>query len=190
MPAPESKPGCVFTNPAFVKDQKFMSAQAPSPAPPKTDLLFKRFVTWSTAICLAAAYGWLAAYQGHADDGLSFHWRWLSFFWVIIGAGSSIYFWHQVWPPPGHPAAQRKGIIKGLIIFVLPGLWWLVYPLLFLKGQQFWDVISGLLVVAAALSFGAWMIRRLVKAFEASDDYDLNTLDSEDHINKTDQAGK
>jgi hypothetical protein len=167
-----------------------MPAPSPSLAPSNSDLIFKRLITWSTAVCLAAIYGWLASYERQMDGSMHFHWRWLSLFWAIIGTGSSTYFWHQIWPPSGYPDSNRNGIIKGLIIIVLPGLWWLIYPLRFLKGEQFWDVITGLMVVASALSFGAWMITRLVKAFEASDTYDLNTLDSENRIIKTDQAEK
>jgi hypothetical protein len=166
-----------------------MPTPVPAAASLKSDLLFKRLITWSTAICLAAAYGWLASYERQADGSLHFHWRWLSLFWIIIGVGSSMYFWHQIWPPPGYPVADRIGIIQGLVVFILPGLWWVIYPLRFLKGEQFWDVLTGLMVVAMALSLGAWMIARLVKAFEASDAYDLTTLDSEDHL-KTDQTEK
>ncbi|MGC9942109.1 MAG: hypothetical protein ABSE48_09755 [Verrucomicrobiota bacterium] len=183
-------PEYVFVSLAFLKGQKFMPAPAPAPVPLKSDLLFKRLITWSTAVCLAGSYGWLASYERQADGGLHFHWRWLSLFWIVIGVGSSNYFWHQAWPPPGYPAATRKSIIKGLIVFILPGLWWLIYPLRFLSGQRFWDVITSLMVVVLALSFGAWMITRLVKAFEASDAYDLNELDTEEHMIETDQAEK
>jgi flagellar biogenesis protein FliO len=39
----------------------------------------------------------------------------------------------------------------------------------FLSGQHFWDVMSGLIAAAAVLSFGAWMVIKLIRAFEQSD---------------------
>jgi hypothetical protein len=85
-----------------------------------------------------------------------------------------------MWPPPRYPAATRKGIIKGLIVLIVPGLWWLTVPLRFLTGRHFWDVVTPFIAVAMALCYGSWMVTRLVKFFEISDAYDLNALKLEE----------
>jgi hypothetical protein len=80
----------------------------------------------------------------------------------------------------GRTAATRKDIIKGSAALLLPSLWWITFPLRFLSGQHFWDVVIGLAAAATVLTFGAWMVIRLIKAFERSDLEDLKALDSAD----------
>ena len=142
-----------------------------------TDVLLRRVLIITTALSLAAAYGWLACFDRQPDGNLYFHWRWIAAGWIAIGFGSSFYFWRKIWPPIGGPVATRNGIIKGSIVLVLPCLWWLTFPLRFLSGQHFWDVAIGLTAAAIVLSFGAWMVIHLIKAFERSDTEDLKALD-------------
>jgi hypothetical protein len=115
--------------------------------------------------------------NGNLSGDFNFHWRWSALLWILIGFGSSLYFWQKAWPGDDS-RATRKGIIKGSAVLLLPCLWWLTFPLRFLSGQHFWDVAIGLAAAAAVLSFGAWMVIRLIKAFERSDTEDLNALDS------------
>ena len=81
-------------------------------------------------------------------------WRWPILIWVIIGLGSTIYFWHAIWPPQNRTATRRQ-IVLGVIVVVLPGLWWLIFPLRSLSGQHAREVITGLIAAAIVLSFGA-----------------------------------
>jgi len=145
-----------------------------------TDILFRRMVIISTALSLAAAYGWLACFDRQPSGDFNFHWRWNAWLWVFIGLGSTLYFWRKIWPPEDRPSATRREIVKGSAVLTLPGLWWILFPLRFLSGQHFWDVVIGLAAAAAVLTFGAWMVTRLIKAFERSDREDMNALNSAD----------
>jgi hypothetical protein len=99
------------------------------------------------------------------DGDFTIRWRWMVLVWAFVGLASTVYFWHKVWPP-GTRAATRKGIIKGAIALALPGVWWLILPLRSQSGQHLWQVLEGLTAAALVLTFGAWMIFRLGRAFE------------------------
>jgi hypothetical protein len=134
----------------------------------------------STALSLMAAYGWLAGFARQPGGDFSFQWRWNTLLWAFIGFATNAYFWRKAWPAPGRAAVTRKDIIKGSAALLLPSLWWITFPLRFLSGQHFWDVVIGLAAAATVLTFGAWMVIRLIKAFERSDLEDLKALDSAD----------
>lgn len=147
-----------------------MPKNSPVPQPPDaSDAPFKRMITLSTALSLGLAYGWLAGFVRQPNGDLSFAWRWLVLPWALIGLGSTAYFWRKVWPPPRRPDATRKDIVKGSLALALPGLWWLLFPLRSLSGQHFWQVVEGLSIAAIVLTFGAFMVMRLGKAFEEDD---------------------
>lgn len=133
------------------------------------DLAFRRMFSVSTAASLALAYGWLAGYVRQPNGDLTFHWRWMVLIWAFIGFVSTIYFWRKVWPP-GNRATTRKGIIEGTIALALPGIWWLIFPLRSQSGEHLREVLAGLIAAAIVLSFGAWMIFRLGRAFEKDDE--------------------
>lgn len=140
--------------------------QPPEPKPLSDgDILFRRMAIWFTALSLAAAYGWLAGFVRQSNGDLTFHWRWMVPVWAFVGLASTIYFWHKIWPP-GIGVATRRGIIEGVIALALPGFWWLIFPLRSQSGQHLWQVVAGLTAAVLVLSFGAWMIIRLGKAFE------------------------
>jgi hypothetical protein len=153
-----------------------MAENSPTPAEPssQSDLLFRRIVAVSMALCLGLTYGWLAGFVRESDGNLTFHWQWMVLVWALIGIGSSIYFWRCIWPPPNRPEATRKQIVAGSIVLGVPGLWWLIFPLRSLSGQHFWQVMEGLTVAAIVLTLGAFMIIRLGKAFENDDEADPN----------------
>ena len=134
-------------------------------SPADRDVLFRRMVVWFTALSLAAVYGWLAGFVRQSDGGLTFHWRWMVLVWAFIGLASTVYFWHKIWPP-GNLVETRKGVVEGTIALALPGVWWLLFPLRSQSGQHLWQVLEGLTAAALVLTFGAWMIVRLGRAFE------------------------
>lgn len=122
-------------------------------------------VIWFTALSLAAAYGWLAGFVRQPNGDFTFHWRWMVLVWAFIGLASTVYCWRKIWPPKNR-AVTRKGIVEGVIAVALPGIWWLIFPLRSQSGEHLWQVLEGLTAAALVLSFGAWMIFRLGKAFE------------------------
>jgi hypothetical protein len=136
-----------------------------SNSPEAGDILFRRMVVWFTALSLAAVYGWLAGFVRQSDGGLTFHWRWMVLIWAFIGLASTVYFWHKIWPL-GNRVTARKGVVEGTIALALPGIWWLLFPLRSQSGQHLWQVLEGLTAAALVLTFGAWMVIRLGKAFE------------------------
>jgi hypothetical protein len=159
--------------------KKFMVPENEKPpAANSTDALFKRIIIVACALSLATMYGWLACFDRQPKGDFYFHWRWSALLWIVIGLASNAYFWRKIWPPAGRAAATRKDVIKGSIVLGVPGLWWLTFPLRFLSGQHFWDVMTGLIAAALVLSFGAWMVIKLIKAFEKSDSDDLNALNA------------
>jgi peptidoglycan/LPS O-acetylase OafA/YrhL len=127
----------------------------------------------STILSLATADGWLASFERLPGGEWSCRWRWATLVWGLIGGGTCFYFWRQIWPPQDYPAATRKRIIIGSTVLLLPCLWWLTFPLRFISGRDFRDVICGLIAAALVLSFGAGMVIKLIGAFERSDILDL-----------------
>ncbi len=146
------------------------------PPPAKaTDTLFKRMIVIACALSLATMYGWLACFDRQPNGSFYFHWQWNALLWIVIGVGTNAFFWRKVWPPAGRADATRKDVMVGSIVLGVPCLWWLTFPLRFLSGQHFWDVMTGLIAAATVLSCGAWMVIKLIKAFEQSDTDDLKT---------------
>ena len=144
-----------------------MDANPPLPA---DDAPFKRIIVVGTTLSLGAVYGWLAGFVRQPDGDLIFHWRWLVLVWALIGLGTTAWFWRKIWPQAGRPAVTRKDIVLGSLALALPGLWWLIFPLRSMRGQpHFWEVVTGLSIAAVVLTFGAFMIFRLVKGFEEED---------------------
>lgn len=143
----------------------------PTPPPPPSDALFKRMVVIFTALSLAAAYGWLAGFVRQPNGDLTFQWRWLVLVWAVIGYAGTIFFWRKVWPK--NRDARRKDIVTGSLVLAVPGVWWLIFPLRSMSGQHFWQVVEGLAIAAAVLTFGAFMVIRLGRGFEADDDKDV-----------------
>ena len=138
-----------------------------------SNMLFRRAVVIGTVLSLAIAYGWMASFERQPGGEMTFRWGWPTLVWCLIGTGSCLYFWRKIWPPDDRSRPTRREIIVGSLVLLLPSLWWLTLPLRFLKGQTLRDVGSGLVVAALVLSFGAWVLARLVKAFEHTDAEDL-----------------
>jgi hypothetical protein len=155
-----------------------MAEPVPTVTPTRTsNTLHRRVVVIGTVFSLAVAYGWMASFERQPGGEMAFRWGWPTLVWCLIGIGSCLYFWRKIWPPDDRSRPKQPEIIIGSLVLLLPGLWWLTLPLRFLKGQTLRDVSSGLVVAALVLSFGAWIITRLVKAFEHTDAEDLANED-------------
>ena len=145
-----------------------------SPVSPRTsNPLLRQVVVIATILSLATAYGWMASFDRQPGGDMASHWSWATAIWGLVGAASSIFFWRKIWPPKDRPPSTRGQIIAGSVVLLLPGLWWLTSPLWSLSRQTFRDVGTGLVAAAMVLTFGAWMVTRLIKAFESSDTQDL-----------------
>jgi peptidoglycan/LPS O-acetylase OafA/YrhL len=154
---------------------------------PASNALLRRVIIISTILSLATADGWMASFQRQPGGELSCRWCWATLIWGLIGGGTGLYFWRQIWPPPNQPRATRKQIMIGSVVLLLPCLWWLTFPLRFLSGPDFRDVTCGLIAAAIVLSFGAGMVIKLIRAFERSDTLDL---ENETPPNPGTSAGK
>ena len=152
--------------------------------------LLRRRVTITTSVFLAVCYGLLACIYHREGDGIHFQWRWSALLWLMIGEGSATFFWHRIWPPQNYPAITRKGFIIGTIVIVFPALWWLVPPLRILILRHFGDAAPAIVVVAMTVSCAVWLITRVVKAFQSSDEFDLAALKSGEQNSPTDSAAK
>lgn len=141
----------------------------PNQSSDANDALFKGMIAVSTELSLAAAYGWLAGFVRDPNGDLAFHWRWQILLWAFIGFASTAFFLAKNLAAPNRPDATRKDTVLGTIALLLPGLWWLVYPLRTFSGQHFRQVAEGLAIAATVLTFGAFMVIRLGRAFEHDD---------------------
>lgn len=146
------------------------SPPSAAPPPPASDALFKRMFVLFTAASLAAAYGWLAGFVRQSNGDLAFQWHWPVAAWALIGFASTLYFWRKIWPPANRRNATRRDIVAGSLVLAVPGLWWLIFPLRSQSGQHFWQVVEGLAIAAAVLTFGAFMVIRLARAFNDDGD--------------------
>lgn len=146
--------------------------------PRESNALLRRVVVIGTVLSLAVSYGWMASFDRQPGGESAFRWNWAILVWILIGVGSSLYFWRQIWPPKERSQPTRTQIVLGSAVLVIPGLWWLTTPLWHLKGQTLRDVGGGLIAAVMVLSFGAWMVTRLIKAFDNVDRQDLADLDT------------
>jgi hypothetical protein len=137
-----------------------------------TDGGLKRAIIVSTTLLMAAVFGWLACIDRKENGDLDFRWHWGASLWIAIGLGCTFYFWRQVWPQNDSPDGKRKRLIKGWAAFLIPSLIWMTYPLRFFSGKHFTDVLAGLTAAAIVLTFGGWMLSRLIKGFNKNEPAD------------------
>lgn len=127
---------------------------------------FKLAIIISTAIVFAAMFGWLACLDRKPNGDVDFRWHWRALLWMAVGIASTLYFWRQVWPNEENPAtSKRRRLIKGWVVFLIPSLMWVAYPLRFISGQRLFDVMFGLTLAATVLTAGGFMVARLIKGF-------------------------
>ena len=126
----------------------------------------RQVVIVSTALTFAAVFGWLACIQRLDSGEIEFHWQASAWLWIVIGIASTIYFWRQIWPAQNvSPTGAGKRVFKGWAVLMIPSLLWMAYPLRFISGQQLLNVFTGLIIAASVLTFGGWMVFRLIKGF-------------------------
>ena len=120
----------------------------------------------ATALVFAAMFGWLACLQRMESGEVEFHWQRSAWLWIALGLVGPVYFWRQIWPGQTvSPAGAARRQIKGWAALLVPSLMWMAYPLRFISGQQRLNVGIGLGVAAMVLTFGGWMVFRLIKGF-------------------------
>ena len=141
--------------------------------PSSTDGGFKYAIIISTALTFAAVFGWLACIDRQENGDLDFRWHWSALLWIVIGIASTIYFWRQVWPAQNDSSVgKRNRLVKGWTALLIPSLIWMTYPLRFLSGKHFTDVLAGLTAAAIVLTLGALMLFRLIKGFNENEPTD------------------
>src|ERR1700761_6162375 len=129
-----------------------------------------------TALGLAVLYGALASLAQLPGGEVSFHWSWITLMWVVVGFGSTLYFWRKVWPANGvHPS--HKAVFKGTLAFALPNLWWLTAPLRPHSDQFVWAEATAVIVPLMIVTYDELVVKRLFKGFENMDAEDLKALE-------------
>jgi hypothetical protein len=127
---------------------------------------FRLAIVVATALVFATAFGWLACIQRLDSGEVEFQWQGTAWLWIAVGLAAPVYFWRQIWPKQNVPSAGSTGrVIKGWAALLIPSLMWLAYPLRFISGPQLLNVIIGLGIAATVLTFGGWMVFRLIKGF-------------------------
>lgn len=154
-----------------------------SPPSAATDVGFKRGIIFSSALLLAAVFGWLACVDRSADGVVAFHWQWRALLWIAAGLGCTVYFWRQAWPRPGESRSPRQVII-GWVVLAIPCVMWMAYPLRFISGQQLLNVFIGLMLAATVLTGGGFMVFKLIKGFENDPDPAANPSNQPDREKK------
>jgi hypothetical protein len=134
------------------------------------DRTFNRIVLVSTAMGFAAVLGSAACLERGADGGLTFRWHWRALIWMALGVVVAMRLWRLLWRAQsdgtGKAASQLKRFCAGLLIGAV-GVF--VYPILFVSSEHFDDVLTGLSLATAVLTFVGWMIYRVIKGLNASD---------------------
>ena len=127
---------------------------------------FRRAIVAATALVFATAFGWLACIQRMDSGEVEFHWQGSAWLWIAVGLAAPVYFWRQIWPrQPVSPARPAWHRFKGWAALLIPSLMWMLYPLRFISGQQFLNVLIGLGIAVTVLTLGGWMVFRLIKGF-------------------------
>jgi uncharacterized protein YfiM (DUF2279 family) len=136
----------------------------------KSDRTFRRIVVFSTALGFALALGSEACLERGVDHGYDFHWHWRALFWMAVGVAVGVQLWRLVWRVEAdNTAKNRSHLGRFCVVIILGALAVFVYPILFVTGPQLKDVIFGLCLAVAVLTFVFWMITRVFKGFVESD---------------------
>jgi hypothetical protein len=136
----------------------------------KRDRTFRRIVAFSTAIGFAAALGSEACLERGADHGYDFHWHWRALIWMAIGVAGAIQLWRLLWRVEAdNTPRNRRQLGIFCVVIMLGAIGIFVYPIMFVTGPQLKEVIFGLCLAVAVLTFVFWMITRVFRGFIASD---------------------
>ncbi len=82
----------------------------------------------------------------------------------------------MLWPAKAVQGPTRTRVLKGFLVLAAPSIYWLSFPLHFISGRDCRDVLTGLTAAGLILGLGAWMMLRLIKAFEHSDQVETERL--------------
>jgi hypothetical protein len=152
---------------------KFMQNQAASSTtlnPPAVDLTFKRMASIGTAVGFAAALGTMACLERSAGHGLALQWHWRAVLWMALGAVAAVHLWNLVWRAQAGDTPEAKQRLKRFCIVLLASaLVVFVYPIAFVSSEHFNDVLTGLSLATAVLTFVGWMIYRVARGFAEND---------------------
>jgi uncharacterized membrane protein len=89
---------------------------------------------------------------------------------MALGVAAAVRLWRLLWraqsDATGKAASQLKWFCAALLIGAV-GVF--VYPILFVSSEHFNDVLTGLSLATAVLTFVGWMIYRVIKGLNASD---------------------
>jgi hypothetical protein len=141
------------------------------PAPNSgVDLVFERVAVISTAIGFATALGTAACLQRPAGHGLELHWHWRAVIWMALGVWAALHLWQLVWRAQADTAPKAKARLQrfcALILIVALGVF--VYPISFVSGEHFNEILTGLTLATAVLTFVGWMISRIIRGLNQAD---------------------
>jgi len=138
---------------------------------PKIDRSFRRIVAFSTALGFAAALGSEACLERGVDRGYDFHWHWRALIWMAIGVAGAVQLWRLLWRvEDDNSPRNRRQLGRFCVVIMLGAIGVFVYPILFVTGPQLKEVIFGLCLAVAVLTFVFWMITRVFRAFVTSDE--------------------
>ncbi len=151
-------------------DNLTSSNDSQSPALPD-DVAFRRIVVASTAIGFAAVLGSEACLERSAGQGFDFHWHWRALFWMAVGVAGAFRLWHLVWQSQSeaNPKAHAR-LARFCLVVALAAAGVFIYPITFITGEQIREVLIGLSLAAAVLTFTGWMIYRVFRGFEKEDE--------------------
>src|SRR5271155_571535 len=157
MPQEPMQPGALVGKTVSVPEQK-------------VDPVFRCIVAFSTALGFAAALGSEACLERGADHGYDFHWHWRALIWMAIGVAGAIQLWRLLWRVEAdNNPRNRRTLGRFCVVIMLGAVGVFVYPILFVTGPQLKEVIFGLCLAVAVLTFVFWMITRVFRGFIASD---------------------
>jgi hypothetical protein len=138
--------------------------------PPVVDLTFKRMAMVGTAVGFAAALGTMACLQRSAGNGLTLQWHWRAVLWMALGSAAAVRLWRLVWRAEAENTPRAKKSLKRFCVVLLASaLVVFVYPIAFVSSEHFSDVLTGLSLATAVLTFVGWMIYRVARGSEEND---------------------
>jgi hypothetical protein len=141
-----------------------------NPANPGADLLFKRVAVGSTAIAFAVALGTTACLQRADEHGIELRWHWRAVIWMVLGVWAALHLWQLVWRAQAEATVQGKKRLQrfcAAILIVALGVF--VYPIAFVSSEHFSEVLTGLSLATAVLTFVGWMISRVIRGLNQAD---------------------
>jgi hypothetical protein len=127
-------------------------------------------VVVSTAIGFAAALGTTACLERSADGRFDFHWHWRAVIWMALGIAAAIQLWRLLWRAQNDTSGKAAKKLKLFCILLLAGgLAVFFYPIFFLRGKNFDDVLTGMSLAAGAITLVGFLISRVMKGFLEED---------------------